>query len=73
MLAAANPARPLPQTCAGAGTGRPPITATKSCELGLGASLSLQAIGVQGAAYQTHSAATGAQIGFRWAPMAEPE
>src|SRR3954469_16515755 len=38
-------------------------------ELGLGASLSLQAIGVQGAAYQTDSAATGAQIGVRWSPL----
>src|SRR3954467_7705009 len=39
-------------------------------ELGIGASLSLQAIGMQGVSYQTDSAATGAQIGFRWEPMA---
>jgi hypothetical protein len=39
-------------------------------ELGIGGSLSLQAIGMQGAAYQTDTASTGAQLGFRWAPLA---
>jgi hypothetical protein len=39
-------------------------------ELGLGGSFSLQAIGMQGAAYETNTAATGGQLGFRWAALA---